>query len=93
MAYICDDSLATAMTAYEKARSMEKLSRTSRGGTRATCCGMRARSTFAVTPSCEGMAKRVGQADSNRLAELTLSFDLEASALLALENGGRFLPN
>ena len=34
--------------------------------------------------SCEGMSKRVSKQSRTRLAELTLSFDLEASALLAL---------
>lgn len=82
MAYLCDDALGTAMVGYEKAAE--------KGGVEADWWhkGNRlwhaSREYIRRHASCDGMAQRLGRQSPNRLAELALAFDLEASALLAL---------
>ena len=68
----------------EGARGMPPLRRTMSGGTRRTCCGTRARNTFAVTTTVMECRGGWDVSHRNRLAELTMSFEIEASALLAL---------
>ena len=83
MAYLCDDALDTAMLGYEN--SAEKTGRLEdewwHKGNRLWHAS---KEYIRRHASCDGMAERLGRQSPNRLAELTLAFDLEASALLAL---------
>jgi hypothetical protein len=85
MAYICDDSLATAMTSYEKAKGHSDGHVGEPWWHKGNMLWHASREYIRRHASCDGMAQRVGRQSRNRLAELTLSFDLEASALLALK--------
>lgn len=82
MAYLCDDALGSALLAYEKAAAV--------GGAgedwwhKGNVLWHASREYIRRHSSCDGMAKRLGRQSPNRLAELTMAFDLEASALLAL---------
>ncbi len=83
MAYLCDDALGSAMLGYEKAAA--------KGGGldddwwhKGNRLWQASREYIRRHASCDGMAERLGRQSPNRLAELTLAFDLEASALLAL---------
>lgn len=83
MAYLCDDALGTAMLGYENAAA--------KGGRleeewwhKGNRLWHASREYIRRHASCDGMAERLGRQSPNRLAELTLAFDLEASALLAL---------
>jgi hypothetical protein len=83
MAYLCDDALGSAIVAYEKAAA--------RGANgqdawwhKGNMLWHASREYIRRHSSCNGMAKRLGRQSPNRLAELALAFDLEASALLAL---------
>jgi hypothetical protein len=83
MAYLCDDALGTAIVGYEKAA--EKAGAVDeewwRKGNRLWHAS---KEYIRRHSSCDGMAKRLGRQSPNRLAELALAFDLEASALLGL---------
>lgn len=83
MAYISDDSLATAMTAYENAKHGDAQPADA-WWHKSNMLWHASKEYIRRHAGCEGMSKRVGRQTRNRLAELTLSFDLEASALLAL---------
>jgi len=85
MAYICDDSLATAMTAYEKAKGHDEGHAGEAWWHKGNMLWHASREYIRRHANCDGMAKRLGRQSPNRLAELTLSFDLEASALLNLK--------
>lgn len=82
MAYLCDDALGSALLAYEKAAA--------KGGAgedwwhKGNVLWHASREYIRRHSSCDGMAKRLGRQSPNRLAELAMAFDLEASALLAL---------
>lgn len=83
MAYLCDDALGTAIVEYEKAAA--------RGGNpdeawwhKGNMLWHASREYIRRHAGSDGMASRLGRQSRNRLAELTLAFDLEASALLAL---------
>jgi hypothetical protein len=83
MAYLCDDALGTAVLAYELG------SKPGKGADepwwhRANMLWHASREYIRRHSRCEGMARRLGRQSPNRLAELTLAFDLEASALLGL---------
>jgi hypothetical protein len=84
MAFISDDSLATAMTAYEGAKEQADSHVGEPWWHKANMLWHASKEYIRRHASCEGMSKRVGRQSRTRLAELTLSFDLEASALLAL---------
>ena len=83
MAYLCDDALGTAVIGYEEAAA-------TRTGAKepwwhkSNMLWHASREYIRRHSSCDGMAKRLGRQSPNRLAELALAFDLEASALLAL---------
>ncbi len=83
IAYLCDDALGTAILGYEKAG--EKVDGADADWWhRSNMLWHSSREYIRRHSSCDGMSKRVGRQSPNRLAELTLAFDLEASALLAL---------
>ena len=82
MAFLCDDALGSAVYGYEKAAE---------GGAgegdwwhKGNRLWHASREYIRRHSSCDGMAKRLGRQSPNRLAELALAFDLEASALLQL---------
>lgn len=83
MAYLCDDALGSALIGYEKAA--EKAGAlTDDWWHRSNKLWHASQQYIKRHSSCDGMAKRLGRQSPNRLAELTLAFDLEASALLGL---------
>ena len=84
MAFISDDGLATAMTAYESAKEHAESHAGEQWWHKGNMLWHASKEYIRRHASCEGMSKRVGKQSRTRLAELTLSFDLEASALLAL---------
>ena len=84
MAYICDDALADAMTSYEKAKGHAEGHAGEQWWHKGNMLWHASREYIRRHANCDGLAKRVGRQSKNRLAELALSFDLEASALLAL---------
>jgi hypothetical protein len=84
MAYICDDALATAMTAYEKAKGHSDGHVGEQWWHKGNMLWHASREYIRRHASCDGLAKRLGKQSPTRLAELALSFDLEASALLSL---------
>ena len=84
MAFISDDILATAMTAYESAKEHSDPHAGEEWWHKGTMLWHASKEYIRRHANCEGMSKRLGRQSRTRLAELTLSFDLEASALLAL---------
>jgi hypothetical protein len=84
MAYICDDSLATAMTAYEKAKGHSDGHAGEQWWHRGNMLWHASREYIRRHANCDGLARRLSRQSPTRLAELALSFDLEASALLSL---------
>jgi hypothetical protein len=84
MAYICDDSLATAMTAYEKAKGHSDGHSGEQWWHKGNMLWHASREYIRRHANCDGLSKRLARQSPTRLAELTLSFDLEASALLSL---------
>lgn len=84
MAYMCDDSLATAMTAYEKEKGHTDGHNGEPWWHKGNMLWHASREYIRRHASCDGLAKRVGRQSPTRLAQLALSFDLEASALLSL---------
>lgn len=82
MAYICDDALGSAMLNYEKAA--EKGAGDEDWWHKGNRLWHASREYIRRHSSCDGMAQKLGRQSPNRLAELALAFDLEASALLAL---------
>jgi len=84
MAFISDDGLATAMTAYEKAKEHAESHAGEQWWHKGNMLWHASKEYIRRHANCEGMSKRVNKQSRTRLAELTLSFDLEASALLAL---------
>lgn len=83
MAYLCDDALGTAVVGYEKA-SVKGANGDDAWWHKGNMLWHASREYIRRHSSCDGMAKRLGRQSPNRLAELALAFDLEASALLAL---------
>ncbi len=83
IAYLCDDALGTAVLGYEK--GAEKVSGADADWWhKSNMLWHSSREYIRRHSGCDGMSKRIGRQSPNRLAELTLAFDLEASALLAL---------
>ena len=84
MAFISDDGLATAMTSYEIAKEQADSHAGEAWWHKGNMLWHASKEYIRRHANCDGMSKRVGRQSRTRLAELTLSFDLEASALLAL---------
>jgi len=85
MAYICDDSLATAMTSYEKAKGHDEGHAGEAWWHKGNMLWHASKQFIRRHANCEGLSQRVKKGSPDRLARLTLSFDLEASALLNLK--------
>jgi hypothetical protein len=84
MAYMCDDYLGSAITAYEEAKGHSDAHADDAWWHKANMLWHASREYIRRHANCDGMSKRLNRQSKNRLAELTLSYDLEASALLAL---------
>jgi len=84
MAYLCDDFLGDAILAYEKAKGHATVGASEEWWHKANMLWHASKEYIRRHNSCDGMSRRVGRQSPNRLAELTMSFEIEASALLAL---------
>jgi hypothetical protein len=84
IAYLCDDFLGTAMLAYEKAKGHADGHADDEWWHKANMLWHTSREYVRRHANCDGMSKKLGRQSPNRLGELTMSFDLEASALLGL---------
>ena len=84
MAYMCDDVLGTAVLGYEKASGKNASRSEDAWWHKGNMLWHASREYIRRHASCDGMAKRLGKQSPNRLAELAMEFDLEASALLNL---------
>lgn len=84
MAYLCDDHLGDAIVGYENAKGHTSVTPGDEWWHKANLLWHASREYIRRHESCDGMSRRVGRQSRNRLAELTMSFEIEASALLAL---------
>lgn|SRR5689334_15269198 len=85
-AFICDDALASAMTAYEKAKDHGHGHADDAWWHKGNMLWHASRAFIRRHASCEGLSKKNNNKGSrDRLAILTLSYDLEASSLLNLK--------
>lgn len=84
MAYLCDDHLGTAITGYEKATAKAAAHDDDAWWHKGNMLWHSSREYIRRHANCDGMAKRLGEQSPNRLAALTMEFDLDASALLSL---------
>ena len=84
-AFICDDILATAMTAYESAKDHGPAHADDAWWHKGNMLWHATRAFIRRHANCEGLSKNAHKGSRDRLARLTLSFDLEASSLLALK--------
>lgn len=85
MAFMCDDFLGTAILSYEKAKGHADSHADDAWWHKANMLWHSSREYIRRHANCDGMSKKVGRQSPNRLGELTMSFDLEASALLGLK--------
>jgi hypothetical protein len=85
VAFMCDDFLATAMTGYEQAKDHGEELGDQDWWHKANMLWHSCREYIRRHANCEGISRRRATQTQTRLGELTLSFDLEASALLALK--------
>lgn len=84
MAYLCDDFLGDAIVGYEQAKGHAAVPASEEWWHKANVLWHASKEYIRRHDSCDGMSRRVGRQSPNRLAELTMSFEIEASALLAL---------
>ncbi len=84
-AFICDDTLASAMTAYESAKDHGPAHADDAWWHKGNMLWHASKQFIRRHANCEGLSQRVKKGSPDRLARLTLSFDLEASALLNLK--------
>lgn len=84
-AFICDDTLASAMTAYEKAKDHGPAHADDAWWHKGNMLWHASKQFIRRHANCEGLSQRMKKGSPDRLARLTLSFDLEASALLNLK--------
>lgn len=84
MAYLCDDALGTAMLDYETAKGHSEAHADDAWWHKCNMLLHASSQYIRRHSNCDGMARRLGRQSPNRLAELALSFDLEASSLLGL---------
>jgi hypothetical protein len=84
-AFLCDDVLASAMTAYEGAKDHGPAHADDAWWHKGNMLWHASRAFIRRHANCDGLSKRVSKGSRDRLARLTLSFDLEASALLNLK--------
>lgn len=83
-AFICDDTLASAMTAYEQAKDHGPSHADDAWWHKGNMLWHASRAFIRRHANCDGLSKKV-KGNRDRLAILTLSFDLEASSLLNLK--------
>jgi hypothetical protein len=84
MAYMCDDYLATALTSYETAKGHTDGHADDAWWHKGNMLWHASREYIRRHANCDGRMLKQSKQSPNGLGELTLSFDLEASALLAL---------
>jgi hypothetical protein len=84
MAYMCDDVLGTAITGYEKATAKSGANADEPWWHKGNMLWHASREYIRRHANCDGKAKRLGKGSPNRLGELAMEFDLDASALLNL---------
>lgn len=84
MAYLCDDQLGSAILGYEKASVKDGSGDDEPWWHKGNMLWHASREYVRRHATCDGMAKRLGKQSPNRLGELAMEFDLEASALLNL---------
>lgn len=84
MAYLCDDVLGAAVSAYEKAAEKAGDHQADQWWHRSNMLWHASREYIRRFANCNSLAKRLGKGSANRLGELTMEFDLTASALLNL---------
>lgn len=85
VAYLCDDMLGTSITAYEKCTSKAKAQPDDAWWHKGNMLWHSSREYIRRHANCDGMSKRLAKGAPNRLGELAMEFDLEASALLSLK--------
>ena len=83
LAYMSDDALGSAILSYERSAKGAGNSEEA-WWHKSNMLWHASREYIRRHASCDGMSQRLGRQSPNRLAELALAFDLEASALLAL---------
>lgn len=84
MAFMCDDLLGTAVTGYEKCTSKSASQPDDAWWHKGNMLWHTSREFIRRHASCDGMAKHLAKGSPNRLGELAMEFDLDASALLSL---------
>ncbi len=84
MAYLCDDFLGDAIFGYEQAKGHTTVTADEEWWHKANMLWHASKEYIRRHASSDGMSRRVGRQSPNRLAEFTMSFEIEASALLAL---------
>jgi len=84
IAYLCDDLLGTAITGYEKASSRAGEHADDAWWHKGNMLWHASREYIRRHASCDGMSRNAGTQSPDRFGRLTLMFDLDASALLAL---------
>ncbi|MEO5902441.1 MAG: hypothetical protein ABIQ55_00330 [Gemmatimonadaceae bacterium] len=84
IAYMCDDMLGTAITGYEKCTSKAKSQPDDAWWHKGNMLWHSSREYIRRHASCDGISRRLAKGAPNRLGELAMEFDLEASALLSL---------
>jgi len=84
MAYMCDDMLGTAITGYEKCTAKPSVKIDDAWWHKGNMLWHASREYIRRHASCDGISKRLAKGAPNRLGELAMEFDLDASALLSL---------
>ena len=84
-AFLCDDTLASAMTAYEGAKDHGPAHADDAWWHKGNMLWHASKQFIRRHANCDGLSQHVKKGSPDRLARLTLSFDLEASALLNLK--------
>jgi len=84
MAYLCDDVLGSAIMGYEKASAKAGAHSDEGWWHRGNMLWHASSQYIRRHANCDGIARRVGKQSRDRLAQLAVEFDLEASALLNL---------
>ena len=84
MAYMCDDVLGTAILGYEKVSAKTGARPDDAWWHKGNMLWHVSREYIRRHANCDGLAKRLGKGSPNRLGELAMEFDLDASALLSL---------
>src|SRR4029079_3413203 len=81
-AYICDDDLASAMTAYESAKGHAESHGDAACGHKGNMLCHASRAFIRRHANCEGMAKRLGRQSPKRLAPRNMSVESPAARAL-----------